>query len=201
MSRSGFGRKEGFNKSGRSIADGILSNVISNVATSLSPEMKYHTGARAVIKINDKLFGFAFAVSWNIQTENQEIMTIDDYMPVELAPRVITINGSLGTFVIPGRSPTSELLQSHILSFMQNKYITIEVSDSASGSILFKTNKAVITSCQTSVQADQVSVTQLTWKAIGWQNEFVPEPPSEASEDRLSSGLKNIGNKVKNFFG
>lgn len=102
------------------------------------------------------------------------------------------MNGTLGTFVIPGRSSTSELLQSNALSFMMNKYITIEISDSATGTLLFKTNKAVVTGQQTSIQAEQMSVTQLTWKAIGWQHEFAPEEPTGSSEDRLVSGVKNF---------
>jgi hypothetical protein len=177
MARSGFGRNG-------SVGSTIVKNVLSNAGPiSTKPQMKYSTGPRCVLKANGKLLGFAFAVSWNIQTDNQEIFTIDDYLPAELAPRMITVSGTLGTFVVPGRSPTTELLQSHVLSFMQNKYITLEISDSATGSILFKTNKAVITGQQTSIQSEQMSVTQLTWKAIGWQHESSPEQPTGSDRD------------------
>jgi hypothetical protein len=145
-----------------------------------------------MVKVNGVLVGFAFSVSWNVQTENQEIRTIDEYLPVELAPSMVSVSGTMGTFVIPGRSSTSERLQSNALSFMMNKYITIEISDSATGTLLFKTNKAVITSQQTSIQSEQMSVTQLTWKAIGWSHEFAPEEPTESGGDRLVSGVKNF---------
>lgn len=187
MARQGFGRNESLT------VDRVANNLLSNIGNiSSKPEAKYNTGARCVIKVNGRLVGFAFSVSWNVQTDNQEIRTIDEYLPVELAPNMVSVSGTLGTFVIPGRSATSELLQSNALSFIQNKYITIEISDSATGTLLFKTNKAVVTGQQTSIQAEQMSVTQLTWKAIGWQHEFAPEAPTESNEDRLVSGVKNF---------
>lgn len=186
MARSGFGRNDGAVVNGTTAAQNILSNIQG--FASLKETAKYHTGPRCVIKVNGKLFGFAFAVSWNIQTDNQEIFTVDDYLPAELAPRMLTVSGTLGTFVIPGRSATSELLQSNVLSFLQNKYITIEISDSATGTILFKTNRAVITGQQGNVQAEQMSVTQLSWKAIGWQHEFSPEEPTGSDRDSAITG-------------
>lgn len=185
--------RDGFDRGGGRVVDRVTNNLLSNIGNiSTKPEAKYHTGARCVVKVNGVLVGFAFSVSWNVQTENQEIRTIDEYLPVELAPSMISVSGTMGTFVIPGRSSTSERLQSNVLSFMMNKYITIEISDSATGTLLFKTNKAVITSQQTSIQSEQMSVTQLTWKAIGWQHEFAPEEPTGSTEDRLVSGAKNF---------
>jgi hypothetical protein len=189
MSRSGFDRQDNFTR----VAD-VTQNVLSNLGTpaSLKPEAKYHTGPRCVLKVNGKLIGFAFAVSYTIQTDNTEVFTIDDYLPYELAPRSISVSGTLGMFVIPGRSSVSEGLQSNVLSFMMNKYISLEISDSATGTILFKTNKAVITGQQTSIQAEQMSITQLSWKAIGWQNETIPEEATEAGGiGRSFSGAVN----------
>jgi len=187
----GFGRDRGGSPE-------VFGNVLSNVqgAASLKETAKYHTGPRCVIKVNNRLVGFAFSVSWNIQTENQEIRTIDDYFPVELAPSMVSVSGTLGTFVIPGRSATSELLQSNALSFMMNKYITLEISDSATGTLLFKTNKAVVTGQTTNIQADQMSVTQLNWKAIGWQHEFAPEEVGQES----GGGLINYAKQVTSLF-
>jgi hypothetical protein len=197
MARTGFDRGS---STPALTANGLGQNVLSNVAgtASLKPTMKYHTGSRAVIKINGKLVGFAFSVGYNIETDNQEIMTIDDYLPAELAPRMIRVSGSLGTFVVPGRSTTSELLQSNVLSFMQNKYITIEISDSATGSIIFKTNRAVITSNQTTVDAEQMSITRLSWKAIGWQNENQPQEPAGSDRDSaIVGGFANAINSIR----
>ena len=194
MSRTGFDRSSGF-------ATQVGQNLLSNVGSiaSLKPDAKYHSGARCVIKVNGKLLGFAFSVSWNIQTDNTEIRTIDSFLPVELAPRIVSVSGSLGTFVIPGRSATSELLQSDVLSFLQNKYITIQVSDSATDSVLFSTNKAVITGQQVSIQTEQLTVTQLSWKAIGWQAESAPQMPVSSSKDRFGQAVDNAKEAFDKF--
>jgi hypothetical protein len=193
MSRSGFDRDGGF---ATTTGQNLLSNIGSVASTK--PEAKYHSGARCVLKVNGKLLGFAFAVSWNIQTDNTEIRTVDSYLPAELAPRVISVSGSLGTFVIPGRSATSEMLQSDVLSFLQNKYITIEVSDSTTGSKLFSTNRAVITGQQVSIQTEQLTVAQLSWKAIGWQAEFAPEEPTGSDRDSaILGGFAGAANSLR----
>ena len=195
MARSGFGRNEGLT------LDNVAENLLSNIGNiSSKPEAKFHTGARCVIKVNNKLVGFAFSVSWKVQTDNQEIFTVDDYLPAELAPRSISVSGTLGMFVIPGRSAASEILQSNVLSFMMNKYISLEISDSATGTILFKTNKAVVVGQQTTIQSGQLSISQLAWKAIGWQNEFTPEEPTAAGGDRLlNNPAVNFAKKVAGF--
>lgn len=194
MARSGFGRNNTIIR-----GTDVFQNAVGNIGSVFSSkeEAKYHSGARCVLKINGKLM-FAFAVSWSIQTDNVEIKVIDNYLPAEIAPRFISVSGTLGSFVIPGRSPTAEVLQSNTLSFLMNKYIVIEVYDSATGSILFKTDKAVITSQQTSIQAEQLSVTQLSWKAIGWQAESPPKPPAE-SGNRDATILNGITDAFKNL--
>lgn len=144
---------------------------------------KYFTGARCVIKINGDLAGFAFAVSWKINTQQDEIWTIDDWTPYEIAPKRISVEGTLGMFHIPGKGPSKELIQSDVLSFMFHKYITIEVRDSSTDQLLFKTNKAVITSRFEDVRAEQLTTIQLTWKAIGWADEQFPQLPKGTTPD------------------
>jgi hypothetical protein len=193
MSRPGFGR------------NGTVSNVLGQnkieeavasqgLIMSLKQEAKYMTGARTVIKVNGQLVGFAFQVSWNIATEQTEIYTIDDPLPHEIAPKRISVSGTLGGLIIPGRSPTAELLQSDMLSFLVNKYITIEVRDSVTDEIIFKTNQAVVTSSQGSLTADQMGTMQLSWKAVGWTNEQFPETP--VGIDKTSTEAQSPGNKT-----
>lgn len=180
MGRPGFGRAS---------AGGALQSAVEGAASanfggilSLRPQAKYMTGARTVIKVNDKIIGFAFQVSWNISTEQTEIYTIDDTLPHEIVPKRISVSGSLGCFVIPGRSPTAEVIQSDIMSFLTNKYITIEVRDSVTDEIIFKTSQAVVTNNQTSLTADQAGTMQLNWKAVGWLSEQSPKPPEKINE-------------------
>jgi hypothetical protein len=75
MTRRGFGRDGPEN-----LTQDPLSNAIGQLGAvfTLKPQAKYMTGARTVIKVNGKLLGYAFAVSWNCQTDAVEIETIDD---------------------------------------------------------------------------------------------------------------------------
>ena len=173
-------------------------NVLSNFGNifSLRPTAKYLTGARTVIKVNGNLVGFAFSVSWQISTDATEIRTIDDPIAYELAPRQISVSGTIGGFVIPGKSPQAELIQTDLANFLMNKYITIEVRDSATDTIIFKTNRAMVTSSSGTTSAEKPAEMSLTWKAVGWQAETPPSPPSE--EDMEASDEKgfNTGNKT-----
>lgn len=183
--RPGFGREGDIVTN--IIGDALSSN-LGNIF-SLRPQAKYMTGARTIIKVNDRLLGFAFQVSWNINTEQTEIYTIDDPLPHEIAPKRISVSGTLGAFIIPGRSATAEVIQSNMLSFLVNKYITIEVRDSVTDEIIFKTNNAVVTNNQGSLTADQVGTMQLSWKAIGWLSEQSPEQPKGIEDDTGSSHI------------
>lgn len=188
MARAGFGRQ-----SVGSAVQGLATNTLGQLGPifTLSPVAKYITGARTVIKVNGKPVVFAFQVSWTVTTDQVEINTIDDPLPHEIAPRRITVSGTLGGFVIPGQSATTEVIQSNVLSFLSNKYISIEVVDSQTQSILFKTNSAVVTNCSTTSNAGQPATMTLQWKAIGWQNEFAPETPEPFKEDTSQSAGKS----------
>ncbi len=188
----GFGRDE--NPTAREAGLGELGTIFS-----LRPTAKYLTGARTIIKVNGKLVGFAFSVSWSITTEAQEIRTIDDPIPYELAPSYVSVSGSIGGFIIPGKSATAELIQSDIANFLTNKYITIEVRDSATDTIIFKTNRAMVIGQQGSVRAENPSELSLTWKAIGWQAETPPAPPSDSDLNNAGSSSGFL-DKIKSKF-
>lgn len=179
---------------GSNAVDGLAENLVSSAVGGLSPLNnfgRYMSGARAIIKVNDKLFGFAFAVNFNINTEAPEVWTIDDWTPYELAPSRVTINGTLSMFHIPGKGPTKQLVQANVLSFLMHKYITLEISDQTTGQIIFKTDRAFITSKNQSLQAGELSTIQLSWKAIGWTDEQTPAYPDGAttSEKKAQPGI------------
>lgn len=132
---------------------------------------KYAGGARCVLKINDELVGFAFQVSWEINTDVKEIFTVDEYVPADMAPSLLTVKGSLGAFHIPGNGPGTKQWQATLKSFLVHKYIAIEVRDSQTDELLFYTNKAVITNRSQSMQIGSLSKMQLQFKAIGWLDE------------------------------
>jgi hypothetical protein len=169
---------DGFNNR-PNIAQQLTDNIAGQASGILStrPTAKYSSGARCILKVNDKVVGFAFGISWKITTQNTEIMTIDDYLPYELAPQRVFVEGTISALHIPGQSATVELWQPDVLSFLFHKYISIEVRDSQTDQVLFATRKAVITSKVEEVKVDQLSNVSLSWKAIGWLDERKPELP------------------------
>ncbi len=193
----GFGREEYTPNIGEAAA-GQLGTIFS-----LRPTAKYLTGARTIIKVNGNLVGFAFSVSWNVSTDATEIRTIDDPVPYELAPQHISVSGSIGGFVIPGKSPQAELIQTDLTNFLMNKYITIEVRDSATDTIIFKTNRAMVTGSSGATKAESPAELSLNWKAIGWQAENPPSLPNEGEMRKLDpkpgapKGATNKGNAVQ----
>lgn len=191
-----------------------LNSALSSTAGIIStkPTAKLATGARTILKINNKVVGFAFSVSWRINTEYMENRTIDDYLPNELIPFRVSVDGTIGTFHIPGQSATTNLIQADVLSFLFHKYITIEVRDSATDQLLFYTNKAVITSRAESLQSEQLGTVQLSFRAIGWKDEREPELPvgadsleaagaaEQSARSRLLQAGEDTFNKVKGVF-
>jgi hypothetical protein len=181
---------------------GLTESLIDSTVGGLSPLNnfgRYMTGSRAIIKVNDKLFGFAFAVSFNINTEHEENRTIDSYIAHELMPTRITVNGTMSMFHIPSRGPSQEMVQANVLSYLMHKYITIEISDQTTGQTIFKTNKAVITNRAQTLQAGEITTIQLTWKALGWSDELIPFYPQGAdgtSKGGTSGGIKDAFTKA-----
>lgn len=160
---------------GSTLAGNIASNVDGIISTKSA--VKYTSGARTTLKINNKIIGFAFAIGWNIRTSVTEVRTIDDYLAYELAPKHITVDGTIGMFRIPGVGISQELIQSDFLNFLQQKYITIEVRDSATDNLLFFTNRAMVTGRSENLTSEQLGRAQLTWQAIGWKDEREPRVP------------------------
>jgi hypothetical protein len=195
--------KEGFDNSSDVLSDpvGALGKNLTTYATSIlsvKPTAKYASGARCILKINGRLCGFAFAVSWRITTQVTEINTIDDPTPYELAPQRIAVDGTISALHIPGQGVGVRLWQPDMLNFLTQQYITIEVRDSATDQLLFFTNKAMITTRAEDIRTEALANVQLTWKAIGFKDEREPKP----AEDGISSiaeALKNKPESINDF--
>ena len=190
------------NISAKSIGKKVLANAASNIEGIFSTKQmaKYLSGARCVLRVNGKIVGFAFAISWEIKTAVTEINTIDDYMPYELAPSRIEVNGAISGFRIPGSGPTQKLMQSDIEGFLHQRYIEIEVRDSQTDNLIFKTSRAMITSRTENIKTDALADMTLSFKAIGWADERAPAEPvgiGEAVDTNSSSTFTDIKNKAK----
>jgi hypothetical protein len=176
MAGTGFDNTPGF-------AETLVNNAASNVSGifSLRPNAKFMSGARCTLKINGKLVGFAFAISWTINTTVTEVNTIDDYLPYELAPQRVTVEGSISALHIPGVSANTEGWQSNVLSFLFAPYVSIEARDSATNQIIFATDKAMIVSRSEELRVDQLANVSLRWRAIGYIDEKVPNAQTDAA--------------------
>jgi hypothetical protein len=194
----------GFNNRPNNIVDNVASNVSGVFSTKQSA--KYASGARTILKINGKVVGFAFGVSWRITTQATEITTIDDYFPHELAPQRVQVEGNISALHIPGQSAGTELWQPDALNFLFQQYITIEVRDT-NDQLMFYTSKAMITSRQEDIRVDSLSNVQLSWRAIGFQDERKPElaqgvtqkKENKQPQSRLQTEVNNVANKLRNF--
>jgi hypothetical protein len=156
----------------------LLSNAAGGVAGILStrPNAKFMSGARCTLKVNGQLVGFAFGISWTINTAVTEINTIDDYLPSELAPQRVTVEGTISALHIPGVSANTLNWQPNVLSFLFGPYISIEARDSATNQIIFATDKAMITSRSEELKVDSLANVSLRWRAIGYIDEQTPQP-------------------------
>lgn len=173
---------------------------------SLKPMAKYLSGARCVLRMNGNIVGFAFGISWKIETSVTEIRTVDDYMPYELSPKHISVDGTISGFRIPGSGPTATLLQTDMLSFLHQRYIEIEVRDSQTDNLIFLTKRALITGRNENVKSNQLADMTLNFKAIGWADERIPKYPDghDSTTDVNTQELgpfDNLRNKVNGFFG
>lgn len=189
----------------------VLKNAASDVTSifSIKPMAKYLTGARCVLRINGKIVGFAFGISWKINTSVNEIRTVDDYQAYELAPKHIGVEGTITGFRIPGFGPGAELLQTDILSFLHQRYIEIEVRDSQTDNLIFLTRRALVVGRTENVKSGQLADMALQFKAIGWSDERAPEypvgydkvdnvdangtNPIEDLQNRIQGGIETLG--------
>jgi len=186
---------DGFNNRpnpGQQLSDNVLEGNIGGVF-STKPSARYFSGARCILKINGRLVGFAFNITWNINTSVTAIKTVDDYNTYELAPKRVEVSGTIGALHIPSQSVGVNLIQADILSFLFQKYITIEVRDSRTDQLLFLTNKAMVTSRNQNVAAEQLSNITLNWEAIGYQDERDPQPPQSYNSESPSKSVSASG--------
>lgn len=195
MANTGFDN----NNVGQTVAANALSNVAGILSTRRNA--KYLSGARVTLKMNGKLVGFAFGITWNITTSVVEINTCDDYLPYELAPQRITVDGTISCLHIPGTSASTEGWQSDVLSFLFQPYVSIEARDSATNQIVFATDKAMIEQRSETISVDQLSSVTLRFRAIGFVDEkdlSTLSPPNDYNQSSTTATPTTQGNPVTN---
>jgi hypothetical protein len=181
-------------------------NLLSNFEGifSLKPMAKYLSGARCILRVNGKIVGFAFGISWNISTDATEITTIDDYLPYELAPNRITVAGTISGFRIPDSGPGQQHLQSNVATFLHQRYIEIEARDSQTDAIIFHTKRALVTNRRETINTGNLAEITLEFRAIGFRDEQIPKELKDSSLGPVdyngTSTLDKLGKKAKDIF-
>lgn len=173
---------------GQQATDNVLESNLGGII-STRPTAKYMSGARCILRVNSKIVGFAFNVAWRISTSYIEITSIDNFLPDELAPRRIQVEGSIAALHIPGQGIGIQLWQPDVLGFLFHQYITIEVRDSNTNELLFFTPKAVITTRQEEIRVDELAQVTLSFMAIGFKDEKTPDVPLNATTISKSQNL------------
>ena len=171
---------------GQQLTDNILESNLGGII-STRPSAKYMSGARTVLKINNKPVGFAFGISWRVDTLYSELNVIDSPLPEEFVPKAIKVSGSISALHIPGQGIGVQLWQPDVLSFLFHQYITIEVRDSTTDALLFFAPKAVINTRQEDIRVDELAQVSLSFMAIGFRDEKAPEVPAHAYERATNS--------------
>jgi hypothetical protein len=176
----------------------LVGNALSDVV-SIGPNNNYYVnGARAILSIHNEPFAFAFSVSYNIQMQSEENWTIDDWTPYEIMPTKILVSGTIGSFHLAGKSPAKTHIHPNVLSFMMHKYISIDVRDRGTNQTIFRTDKAMITGKQQAITAGELSTITLSFKAIGWADDVIPNYPSGYSSDSVA-GIQDLVDAISPF--
>jgi len=192
-------KPKGFPRLGRGsgIPKQMGENALNNFSgvVSTKPSAKYMSGARCTLRANGRIVAFAFEVSWTIRTEGKEVWGIDYYVPQEIVPNRIMVTGTMSGFRIPERGPSSELLQSDVMSFLFFPYITLEVRDSKTDQLLFYAERVQVVQRTEIIRAEQLAQLRVDWHAIGWQDD---KPPSTNAGEKKSL-VNQVGQKINNM--
>lgn len=102
------------------------------------------TGSKITVSISGNVIGAGFVLSYELDTGAQEINTIDNVFPSELAPNRIRVSLSMKVYrtkdndpVSNGISPGSASLgQAEQKAFTQSPYVSIEVKDNFDATVL-----------------------------------------------------------------
>lgn len=147
---------------------------------------KVHSGARAILQIDDTLMIFATSVTYSIMTDFKEINTIDNSLPEELAPTNIKVEVRCSNLRVPKESATVLGLQPTILNHLHQKYVSIEIRDRGTNDTMLYVPKAMLVSREGSISNRQLAGETWVLKGIGFWDERTPQA-STAPNDSSST--------------
>jgi hypothetical protein len=167
---------------------------------SLKPQPKVVNGARAVVKLNDKVVVLCTSVKYDIQTDWTEIRGIDELLPNDLAPSSYTVKGTMSILRVPNESPIQKYYHQDMFSGIIWPYTTIEIRDKRTDELLMLVTRAAITSRSESFAKGQLTSTDLSFVGIGFRDEEMPKVLPDTLPGDNSSSSGGILGAITSFF-
>jgi hypothetical protein len=140
------------------------------------PRSETVVAAHLKIYVNGSLMGWATGFQPRIQTPVRKAQGIDTLMTFELMPTGFSASGSLQ--IVRGRAqggPEGLGMVAAAKDMLKQKYLTIEVVDRITDSIVFKFTGCTITDQTWMISPKGVVTGALTFEAINYSNDGVTE--------------------------
>ena len=136
---------------------------------------RVHSGARAILTLNNKVLVYAMQVSYDITTNIEEIHAIDNPLPEELAPTQIKVRVTCGVLRVPRESASVLALQPTILNSLHQPYTTIEIRDRQTDDVILRVGRAMMTRRTGQIATRQLAQETWTFVGIGYRDERAPQ--------------------------
>jgi hypothetical protein len=173
---------------------------------SLHPQPRIMTGARAVVRLNNKVVTLCNNVQYEINTDWQEIRGIDELIPNDLAPSVFAVSGSMSIYRVPNGSPVDDFLQQDMFRGMIWPYVSIEIRDKRTDELIMSVRRAAITRRSESYAKNQLTSMMLSFTGIGFRDEAMPKLlpdtlPNSQTSGGLLGAISNVIGAIGSTFG
>lgn len=169
---------------------------------SLKPAPRIMTGARAVLRINNKVVALCNNVQYEINMDWGEIRGVDELIPNDLAPMVFSVKGSMSIYRVPNQSPIGEFIHQDMFRGMIWPYTTIEIRDKRTDELIMLVKRAAITARSEGFSKSQLTSTAMSFIGIGFRDETTPEllPDTLTGSDDGGNGLLDAFKAIGNLF-
>jgi len=166
---------------------------------------KVHTGARAILKINEQVMVYALSVQWDIMTDHKVINTVDNPIPEEIAPTNIDVRVTCSTLRVPKESASVMALQPTILNSLHQAYVSIEIRDRGTNDTILYVPKALLQRRTGAVASRSIASETWVLRGIGYWDERTPEAAKPTTNTNsatgdILSGVNNLAKKINNIF-
>lgn len=129
-------------------------------------------GAGLKLYINNRLFAIATGFEWRSEGGRRAIYGLDQVNPIELAPSVSTVTGTVECLRIKldGGLEGRGIVTSDA-NMLLEKYISIVLIDRLNDTVVFRCENAAVNTQQWKVNSKGLLAGSFTFQGITWDNE------------------------------